>query len=95
LTAIINEFLAKIRGVRVTWPDAANLSTLDVSAAANTSAGAPACTCDTNAEEDPKLNVTRTLEFALRKSRANALNTSVNEDAADTVIEPVRLVVLA
>src|SRR5262249_13845219 len=62
---------------------------LDWSADANTSAGAPFWICVTSADEASKLNVTFAPGLASSKSWPICVNACFNDDAADTVIEPV------
>ena len=53
-----------------------------------TSLGAPAWICATNVDDEPKLSRTFTLGFAARNALANAVNESVSDAAAETVISP-------
>jgi hypothetical protein len=87
-TAMAILFRANARGPATTCPLATNFSTLDMSAAAMTSLGAPAWICATNVDDEPKLSRTFTLGFAVRNALAKAVNESVSDAAAETVISP-------
>jgi hypothetical protein len=60
------------------------------SAVASTSAGAPALACWANVDDAPKLKLMAIPGWAAWNCRPISLNASVNDEAASTVIDPLR-----
>ncbi len=80
--------MAKITGSVPFSPGSVSLSMLAVSAEAKTSAGAPSMICCTSADEASKLNVALASGLASVKASPTAVNDSVSEAAANTVMSP-------
>ena len=80
--------MAKITGSVPFSPGSVSLSMLAVSAEAKTSAGAPSTICCTSADEASKLKVALASGLASVKASPTAVNDSVSEAAANTVMSP-------
>ena len=80
--------MAKITGSVPFSPASVSLSMLAVSAEAKTSAGAPWVICCTSADEASKLKVALASGLASVKASPTAVNDSVSEAAANTVMSP-------
>jgi hypothetical protein len=89
-TMIDSRFVAKFTGADPFKTGVVNLSMFAVSADANRSAGAPSIICFAKVDDASKLNVTFTPGFFFVNAAPTSLNAVVKDDAANTVIDPLR-----
>ena len=89
-TTISNELRAKITGVPSMSPDFCTVCMSPGEAEANTSAGAPCWIWVASVPDEPKLKATVVAGWMDRNVVASWVNAAVSEDAAETVIDPVR-----
>src|SRR6266508_2467264 len=87
-TMMASEFVANVCGSSPLLPASVSLSMFFWSADANTSAGAPSLIWPTRSDDAAKLNVTSASGYSDSNASPIAVNESVSDAAANTVMSP-------